>query len=37
VEGRGDYLVKANVPQLYAATRKILGTDFKLAGRAVSA
>jgi cytosine/adenosine deaminase-related metal-dependent hydrolase len=37
VEGRGDYLVKANVSQLYAAAREILGPDFKLAGRAVTA
>jgi cytosine/adenosine deaminase-related metal-dependent hydrolase len=37
VEGRGDYLVKANVSQLYAAAKEILGPDFKLAGRAVSA
>jgi hypothetical protein len=37
VEGRGDYLVKANVSQLYATAREILGPDFKLAGRAVTA
>jgi len=35
VEGRGEYLVKSKVSQLYAATKSILGTDFKLAGRAV--
>jgi cytosine/adenosine deaminase-related metal-dependent hydrolase len=37
VEGRGDYLVKAKVSQLHAATSKILGSSFKLAGRAVHA
>jgi hypothetical protein len=35
VEGRGHYLVKANVSQLYATTEEILGADFKLAGREV--
>jgi cytosine/adenosine deaminase-related metal-dependent hydrolase len=37
VEGRGDYLVKAQVSQLHATAKKILGPDFKLAGRAVTA
>jgi cytosine/adenosine deaminase-related metal-dependent hydrolase len=36
VEGRGDYLVKAPVSQLYAATKQILGPDIKLAGRRVN-
>jgi hypothetical protein len=37
LEGRGSWLVNANVALLRAATEAVLGPDFALAGRPVSA
>lgn len=35
VEGRGEYLVRAKVAELYSETSEILGPDIRLAGRKV--
>lgn len=35
VEGRGEYLVDARIRELHAATARILGKNFRLAGRTV--
>jgi cytosine/adenosine deaminase-related metal-dependent hydrolase len=37
VEGRGEYLVDANVSELYAAVAPVLGARFRLAGKRVDA
>jgi cytosine/adenosine deaminase-related metal-dependent hydrolase len=36
IEGRGDYLVDANIAELYASVASELGTNFRLAGKRVS-
>jgi len=35
VEGRGRYLVRADIPALYAAAARALGPEIRLAGRRV--
>jgi hypothetical protein len=35
VEGRGRYLVRADIPAVYAAAARVLGSEIHLAGRRV--
>jgi cytosine/adenosine deaminase-related metal-dependent hydrolase len=37
LEGRGEYLVDANISKLHAAVTPLLGRDFRLAGRRIAA
>jgi hypothetical protein len=37
VDGRGEFLVDADVPYLHDQARKALGPDYSLAGRRVAA
>ena len=36
VEGRGDFLVDANVPRLHEHARRALGSELRLAGRRIA-
>jgi hypothetical protein len=35
LEGRGSWLIRADVPRLYAAASKAIGSEIRLAGRRV--